>query len=102
MAGDYGVQYTIQELATAVELGLNLPIILWDNARLKEIEDYMVQNQIAPNAVVAKNPDFIALARAYGANASQPETPADLSKAIETALGATTPTLIRLTPDFRP
>ncbi|UPH70060.1 5-guanidino-2-oxopentanoate decarboxylase [Abyssibius alkaniclasticus] len=102
LAGDYGFQYTLQELATAVELGLNLPIILWDNARLKEIEDYMVQNQIAPNAVVAKNPDFIALARAYGANASQPETPADLSKAIETALGATTPTLIRLTPDFRP
>ncbi|MEX0970629.1 MAG: 5-guanidino-2-oxopentanoate decarboxylase [Paracoccaceae bacterium] len=101
LAGDYGFQYTVQELATAVELGLNLPIILWDNARLKEIEDYMVQNQIAPNAVVAQNPDFLALARAYGAHAAQPETPQDLAAVIKSALGAKAPTLIRLTPDFR-
>ena len=102
MAGDYGFQYTIQELATAVELGLNLPIILWDNGKLQEIEDYMVQNQIAPNAVVARNPDFLALARAYGANAAQPDTPAELSQSLATAFAANTPTLIRLTPDFRP
>ena len=102
MAGDYGFQYTIQELATAVELGLNLPIILWDNGKLQEIEDYMVQNQIAPNAVVARNPDFLALARAYGANAAQPENPAELSQSLATAFAANTPTLIRLTPDFRP
>ncbi|MEM6308215.1 MAG: thiamine pyrophosphate-dependent enzyme, partial [Pseudomonadota bacterium] len=39
IAGDYGFQYTLQELGTAVELGLPLPIILWDNGKLKEIED---------------------------------------------------------------
>jgi len=101
MAGDYGFQYTVQELATAVELGLNLPIILWDNGKLQEIEDYMVQNQIAPNAVIARNPDFLALARAYGAAATQPETPAELTKALAAAFAANTPTLIRLTPEFR-
>ncbi|MEM9270700.1 MAG: thiamine pyrophosphate-dependent enzyme, partial [Pseudomonadota bacterium] len=35
--GDYGFHYTMQELGVAVELGLPLPIILWDNGKLKEI-----------------------------------------------------------------
>ncbi|MEO0372481.1 MAG: thiamine pyrophosphate-binding protein, partial [Pseudomonadota bacterium] len=39
IAGDYGLQYTVQELGAAVELGLPLPILVWDNAKLKEIED---------------------------------------------------------------
>ena len=69
IAGDYGFQYTVQELGTAVELKQPLPIILWDNGKLKEIEDSMRRAQIAPNAVTAKNPDFVQLALAYGAYA---------------------------------
>ncbi|MFM2355525.1 MAG: hypothetical protein RLZZ528_1261, partial [Pseudomonadota bacterium] len=72
IAGDYGFQYTVQELGTAVELGLSLPILIWDNGKLKEIEESMQRSQIAPNAVIARNPDFIALARAYGARAEAP------------------------------
>ncbi|KPP86670.1 MAG: acetolactate synthase I/II/III large subunit [Rhodobacteraceae bacterium HLUCCO07] len=97
IAGDYGFQYTLQELGTAVELGLPLPILLWDNGKLKEIEDSMTASQIAPNAVVARNPDFLALARAYGAHACAPETPADLQQAVLEALAADRPTLIRMT-----
>ncbi|MDU8926063.1 5-guanidino-2-oxopentanoate decarboxylase [Alisedimentitalea sp. MJ-SS2] len=100
IAGDYGFQYTLQELGTAVELGLPLPILIWDNAKLKEIEDSMVASQIAPNAVVARNPDFLALARAYGAHAVQPGTLAELQKATLAALRADRPTLIRMTPDL--
>jgi 5-guanidino-2-oxopentanoate decarboxylase len=100
IAGDYGFQYTIQELATAVELGLNLPVILWDNGRLGEIEDRMIAAQIKPNAVRALNPDFLALARAYGALADQPKTLADIKPALDRAFAANRPTLIRLTPDL--
>lgn len=96
--GDYGVQYTVAELATAVELGLSLPIILWDNGKLGEIEDSMVRAQIAPNAVIQRNPDFIALAKAYGANAVEPETLADIAPALDAAFAAKGPTIIRLTP----
>ncbi|MDQ2092009.1 thiamine pyrophosphate-binding protein [Marimonas arenosa] len=98
IAGDYGFQYTLQELGTAVELGLPLPILLWDNGRLKEIEDSMVASQIAPNAVVARNPDFLKLAAAYGARAAQPATLAELQRDVLTALRADRPTLIRMTP----
>ncbi|PIE13664.1 MAG: acetolactate synthase isozyme1 large subunit [Rhodobacterales bacterium] len=98
IAGDYGFQYTVQDLGTAVELGLSLPILLWDNAKLKEIEDSMVRSQIAPNAVVARNPDFLALARAYGAEAVEPGSFADLQQAVLDAFDADRPTLIRITP----
>lgn len=98
IAGDYGFQYTVQELGTAVELGLSLPILLWDNGKLKEIEDSMVRAQIAPNAVIAHNPDFCALARAYGAFAEAPRTHQELQDAVRAALSAGRPTLIYMTP----
>ena len=100
IAGDYGLQYTIQELGTAVELGLPLPIIVWDNGKLGEIEDSMVRSQIAPNAVVARNPDFLLLAQAYGAGAVQPDSLKALQNAVLAAFSADTPTLIRVTPDI--
>lgn len=100
IAGDYGLQYTIQELGTAVELGLPLPILVWDNGKLGEIEDSMVRSQIAPNAVVARNPDFLALARAYGAEAVQPDSLEALQQSVLEAFNADTPTVIRVTPEI--
>ena len=98
IAGDYGFQYTLQELAVAVELGLNLPIILWDNGKLGEIEDSMVRAQIAPNAVIQRNPDFCKLAEAYGAASATPQNRAELRAALQAALKADGPTLIHVTP----
>jgi acetolactate synthase-1/2/3 large subunit/5-guanidino-2-oxopentanoate decarboxylase len=98
IAGDYGFQYTVQELGTAVELGLPLPILLWDNGKLREIEESMQKSQIAPNAVLARNPDFPALSRAWGAGAEEPHSPADLAGALGRAFVRKGPTLIRLTP----
>lgn len=100
IAGDYGFQYTLQELGTAVELGLSLPILIWNNGKLKEIEDSMVRAQIAPRAVDALNPDFCVLARAYGALAEAPGTPEDVAAAVLRAFRADRPTLIHVTPSF--
>jgi len=58
----------------------------------------MVRAQIAPNAVIQRNPDFLALAKAYGAKAVQPETLADIGPALQAAFKADVPTVIRLTP----
>ncbi len=99
IAGDYGFQYTMQELGVAAELSLCLPIILWDNGKLKEIEDSMIQSQIAPNAVVAQNPDFGKLADAYGVAYSRPATISGFQTAVQQALQATGPTIIHITPD---
>jgi 5-guanidino-2-oxopentanoate decarboxylase len=98
LAGDYGFQYTINELGTAVEHKLALPILLWNNDALGEIRDDMVRKAIQPNAVALSNPDFQALARAYGAGAAKPTTLRELSKNISAALKVEGPTLIEMTP----
>ena len=100
IAGDYGFQYTLGELATAVELGLSLPVLLWDNGALGEIADGMTSAQIAPNAVVAHNPDFLALAKAYGAGAVAPKRLSGVVDAVREAFDADHPTLIRIAPDL--
>jgi len=94
--GDYGFQYTVQELAVAVELELTLPIIIWDNGKLGEIEDSMVAAQIAPNAVIQRNPDFLKLAEAYGAASAQPQTLGDFADTLHAALARKGPTVIRV------
>ena len=96
--GDYGFHYTMQELGVAVELGLPLPIILWDNGKLGEIEASMVRAQIAPNAVVARNPDFCKLAEAFGAYATAPQTLPEMQTSVRAAFDADGPTLVYLTP----
>jgi acetolactate synthase-1/2/3 large subunit/5-guanidino-2-oxopentanoate decarboxylase len=90
----------LQELAVAVELGLSLPIIIWDNGKLKEIEDSMIRAQIAPNAVVGRNPDFCKLAEAYGAKSATPATLEEMQEAVRAAFAERGPTLIRLTPEL--
>ena len=94
--GDYGFQYTLQELATAVELEVCLPIFLWDNDGLGEIKDSMVRAQIAPRAVTTKNPDFCKLAEAFGARAAKPSTLQEMTVVVEEACATAGPTLIHM------
>jgi 5-guanidino-2-oxopentanoate decarboxylase len=98
IAGDYGFQYTIQELATAVELKQSLPILIWDNDGLGEIEDTMARAQIAPMAVTQLNPDFLLLAKAYGAEGVQPDSLDALQSALLDAFKRAGPTVIRMRP----
>ncbi|MFV2031887.1 MAG: 5-guanidino-2-oxopentanoate decarboxylase, partial [Gammaproteobacteria bacterium] len=62
-AGDGGFMFTLQELVTAAELKLPIPIILWNNDGLKQIQDDMKLRDIPLVGVVGINPDFIALAQ---------------------------------------
>jgi 5-guanidino-2-oxopentanoate decarboxylase len=98
MIGDYGLQYTLNEIGTAVEHKLPIIILLWNNERLGAIYDNMVQFGIQPNNVTLKNPDFQMLARAYGCNAEKPQNLKALAAAIKAALAAEGPTLIEMTP----
>ncbi|MBC8036115.1 MAG: acetolactate synthase isozyme1 large subunit, partial [Rhizobiales bacterium] len=51
-----------------------------------------------PNAVTLKNPDFQALAKAYGCVAEKPASLKALTASIKKALAAEGPTLIEMTP----
>ena len=102
LAGDFGIQFTSQELATAVELKLSLPIVIWNNSALGQIRDDMIAAGIPPTGVVGHNPDFLALARAYGAHAERPRGPAELTAAIQAARLRRGPTVLEAAEaDFR-
>ena len=96
LVGDYGLQFTINELITAVEARINLPIVVWNNAALGQIRDDMIAAGIPPIGVVGANPDFQQLAKAYGVAAVQVKDPKSLTSAIAKALAAVGPTLIEI------
>ncbi|MXZ80673.1 MAG: 5-guanidino-2-oxopentanoate decarboxylase [Gammaproteobacteria bacterium] len=88
IVGDAGFQYTQQEMGLAAELGLNLTVLLWNNHALQQICDDMDSAGIEPVGVVQKNPDFLALAEAYGwrawKNVDITSLESELAKASET------------------
>jgi 5-guanidino-2-oxopentanoate decarboxylase len=94
LAGDYGVQFTLNELMTAVEAGQSLPIVVWNNGALGQIRDDMIAAGIPATAVVARTPDFAALAAACGARGVRVKTSAALTDALRSALNYAGPTLI--------
>jgi thiamine pyrophosphate-dependent acetolactate synthase large subunit-like protein len=96
LAGDFGLQFTQSELMTAVEAGLSLPIVVWNNAALGQIRDDMVAADIPELGVIARNPDFVALAHACGAEGCRVHGPAALTDALRTALSHDGPTLIEV------
>jgi 5-guanidino-2-oxopentanoate decarboxylase len=102
LAGDFGFQFTSQELATAVELQLSLPVVIWNNSALGQIRDDMLAAGIPPTGVIGRNPDFVALARAYGAHAERARGPQELTAAIRAALLRRGPTVLEAAEaDFR-
>jgi thiamine pyrophosphate-dependent acetolactate synthase large subunit-like protein len=70
--------------------------VVWNNAALGQIRDDMIASGIAPIGVVARNPDFVALAEAWGARGVRVGSEAALAAAVEAALRYDGPTLIEV------
>jgi acetolactate synthase-1/2/3 large subunit len=97
MAGDGCFQMTGQELGTAAQYGANVIVIVVDNGMYGTIR--MHQERRFPARTVATdivNPDFAALARAYGAFAATVERTEDFESGLEAALAAGRPALLHL------
>jgi acetolactate synthase-1/2/3 large subunit len=69
LIGDGGLQFTIAELASAVEAQLPLIVLLWNNDGYGEIKTYMVDRQIQPIGVDIYTPDFLTIAIGFGCGA---------------------------------
>lgn len=68
LVGDGGFMFTPQELIVAAEEGLGLPVIIWDNGGLKQIQDDMTARNIDWVGVAGRNPEFVKLAESMGAD----------------------------------
>jgi thiamine pyrophosphate-dependent acetolactate synthase large subunit-like protein len=99
IAGDGGFMFTMQELGTAVELDLPLPVLVWNNDAFGQIAYGMNKRDIPELGVRQRNPDYLALARAFGAEAVRPDSLPALTDAIAAAFSAKGPTLIEVRED---
>ena len=89
-----------QELATAMQYGLNIIVIVVNNGIYGSIR--MHQEKHYPTRVHGTdlvNPDFAALARAYGAHGELVERTEDFAPALARAMAAGKPVLIELRTD---
>jgi thiamine pyrophosphate-dependent acetolactate synthase large subunit-like protein len=94
LAGDGGVLFTLQELATARDLRRPLPLVVWNNAGYGEIRDSMRDAGIAPLGTDATAMDFPAIARGFGCRGVRVDSPDELEDVVVDALHANAPTLI--------
>ena len=100
LTGDAGFLFTASELATAVDEKVGLPIVLWNNDGLAQIRDGMIERDIDPLGVTpGRNPDFAALASAFGARSARPASLDALTGIIREAFDADGPTLIEVRED---
>lgn len=95
IVGDGGFQYTMQELATAVQFNVGLPIVIFNDSTYSAVKEAQAaEHDRRFIAVDLVNPDFSALAAAYGIPAVRAETPEALRQAITEAARRDLPTII--------
>lgn len=99
VAGDGGIMFTINELATAAEERLALPVIVWNNDALKEIVDQMDRREIPRIGLEPRSPDFVHLAESLRCHGVRAASAAHLAQSVRDALVADRPTLIEVRQD---
>ncbi len=81
--GDGGLQMTIQELGTIMQEKLNVKIIVLNNnflGMVRQWQELFFEKRYS--ATVMENPDFVAIAKAYGIASNSVEKREELDKAI--------------------
>jgi acetolactate synthase-1/2/3 large subunit len=88
LIGDGGFLYATQELATCVQQGIGFPVIVVNDSAYGII-GYLQKNAYGEAFESdLRNPDFVRLAQAYGAQGTRVETPEGLGWALERALNS--------------
>jgi len=94
--GDGGFMFSVNELATAVKYGLGIVFLVLNDQRYGAIK-YLQEGIFGKYGEVdLANPDFPAMARAFGAQGVRAEGLDDLPKALDRALRHQGPTVLEL------
>ena len=97
LSGDGGFLYNSQELATAVQYGINAVVIVFNDnaygnvlrAQIEQFDGHILGTQL-------HNPDFVQLAKVYGARGVRAHDASQLAVALREALAIEAPTLIEV------
>jgi acetolactate synthase-1/2/3 large subunit len=102
LAGDGCFQMTMQELGTAAQAGAGVVVLVADNGMWGTIRMHQARDFPGRDAATRlRNPDFAAVARAYGAHAERVERAGDFPAAFARARAAAEgrPALLHLLTD---
>ena len=93
--GDGGFLFNAQELSTAVQQGLGVVAVVFEDGAYGNVK--RMQEDLYGGRVIAselRNPDFVRLAESFGAVGTRVETPDALRDAVATAWGRHVPTVV--------
>lgn len=97
ISGDGGFLYQVGELATAVQHGIGVVFVVFDNGMYGNVR--LLQNERYGGRTIAsdlKNPDFVSLAESFGMAGHRAKNAAELEKVAERALASGKPALIHV------
>jgi len=83
LIGDGGLQFTLPELASAVEAKVGIVVLLWNNQGYGEIRRFMRNAGTTPLGVDIYTPDFLLLAQGFGCAAARARDHADLKRLLQ-------------------
>ncbi|HEU5283114.1 MAG TPA: thiamine pyrophosphate-dependent enzyme, partial [Burkholderiales bacterium] len=98
IAGDGGFMFGVQDLATAVQYGINVVTVLFNNNAYGNVardQERLFDGRLIGSEL--RNPDFVKLAESFGVAAARVDTPAQLKAELDRALARDAPALIEVT-----
>ncbi|MBT8763002.1 biosynthetic-type acetolactate synthase large subunit [Desulfohalobiaceae bacterium Ax17] len=96
IAGDGSIQMNIQELATAVSYDLPVKIVILNNGYLGMVRQWqeLFYNKNYCATCLHKNPDFVSLAKAYGADGYRVKKKEDVEPVLKEAFASKKPCIV--------
>jgi acetolactate synthase-1/2/3 large subunit len=98
ITGDGGFLFGVQDLATAVQYGINLVTVVFNNNAYGNVmrdQQRLFEGRLLGSAL--RNPDFVKLAESFGMPGCRVATAAKLKRELARALGRDSPALIEVT-----
>ena len=99
IAGDGGFMFGVQELATAVEYGLDVTVIVFDNGAFGNVLRDQKRRYGRALGSELRNPDFVRVAESFGVAGRRASTPDELRAALDASLAGGEPALIHVPVD---
>lgn len=95
VVGDGGFQFTMQELATAIQFGVTVPIVIFNDSTYTAVDGAM-KNSFSGKVMATElvNPDYVKLAEAYGIPGVRAHSPEEMRREVVAAFERTGPTII--------
>jgi acetolactate synthase-1/2/3 large subunit len=96
IVGDGGFLYNAQEMATAVQYGIHVVIVVFNDDSYGNVARDLDESFGGSHGAELRNPDFVKLAEAYGVRGVRVKTPDDLGDAVRDALASERSTLVEM------